>query len=47
MNIKDVNKAKEALRKDRIAVLGGFGSKVEQVVPDVTKYNRKTKHKKS
>jgi hypothetical protein len=47
MNIKEVKKTQELLRKDRIAVLGGFGNKVEQVVPDVTKYTRKTKHKKS
>jgi hypothetical protein len=47
MNNKEVKKTKEKIRKDRISVLGGFGNKVEQVIPDVTKYTRKTKHKKS
>lgn len=47
MKHKDVKKTQEQLRKDRIAVLGGFGSKTEKVVPDATKYTRKTKHKKS
>lgn len=42
-----VKKDQERMRKERIAVLGGFGSKVEKVVPDATKYTRKTKHKKS
>jgi len=47
MKHKDVKKDQERMRKDRIAVLGGFGSKVEKVIPDVTKYTRKMKHKKS
>jgi hypothetical protein len=47
MNMKEVKKTQERLREERIKVLGGFGNKVEQVVPDVTKYTRKTKHKKS
>ena len=47
MKNKDVKKEQEWMRKERIKVLGGFGSKVEKIVPDATKYTRKTKHKKS
>lgn len=47
MKHKDVKKDQERMRKERIAVLGGFGSKVEKTIPDATKYTRKTKHKKA
>lgn len=47
MKQKVVKDTEKNLRKDRIEVLGGFGSKVEQVIPDITKYTRKVKHKKT
>ena len=47
MKHDDVKKDQERMRQEHIDVLGGFGSKREIVVPDVTKYTRKIKHKNS
>lgn len=44
MKHQDVKKTQELMRKERIKILGGFGSKKEQIVPDTTKYSRKVKH---
>jgi hypothetical protein len=41
----DLNKIKALLRKERIDLLGAFGNRREQRIPDVTKYTRKEKHK--
>ena len=42
---KDVKQIKAILRNERIDLLGGFGSRREHRIPDVTKYTRKEKHK--
>ena len=41
----DLNKIKALLRKERIDLLGAFGNRREQRIPDATKYTRKEKHK--
>ena len=41
----DLNKIKALLRKERIDLLGAFGNRREKIIPDVTKYTRKEKHK--
>ncbi len=41
----DLNKIKALLRKERIDLLGAFGNRREQRIPDTTKYTRKEKHK--
>lgn len=42
---KDLNQIKALLRKERIDLLGAFGNRREQRIPDATKYTRKEKHK--